>query len=218
LISASFGYASKIKSLLPAIHFNSKIPIQVVEVFHKDGNISITELLIISQLVKERNPKKIFEIGTFDGRTTINMAMNCSNDTQLFTLDLPMSSDNNTKYPLAPYESVYVKKPQPGVRFASYNVAKKIKQLLGDSARFDYTPYLNSIDLVFIDGSHALEYVKNDTEIALKLLNDQKGVILWHDCGVWDDVTGFLNEKYLNDPLFSGIRLIKDTSLAVLTL
>lgn len=39
-----------------------------------DGNVSRDELEIISRLVAYLKPQNIFEFGTFDGRTTINMA------------------------------------------------------------------------------------------------------------------------------------------------
>jgi predicted O-methyltransferase YrrM len=37
------------------------------------------------------------------------------------------------------------------------------------------------MDFVFIDGSHDYDYVLNDSEVALKLLRNGRGVIVWHD-------------------------------------
>ena len=59
-------------------------------------------------------------------------------------------------------------------------VEHKITQLFGDSKQFDETPYLKQCDLIFIDGSHAYSYVKNDTEKALRMLKEG-GLLLWHD-------------------------------------
>src|SRR6185369_3239039 len=39
---------------------------------------------------------------------------------------------------------------------------------------------LKQCDLIFIDGSHAYSYVKNDTEKALRMLKEG-GLLLWHD-------------------------------------
>ena len=79
-----------------------------------------------------------------------------------------------------------VEKVQSGELFVSksakeFPAKSKITQLLGDSGKFDFSPYHTSIDLVFIDGSHDFDYVINDSEIALKLLRNGKGIILWHD-------------------------------------
>ena len=83
----------QIKAILPKIELGAlwpdEISVKILEPDAKDGNVSLGELVIISQLVKLRNPLKIFEIGTFDGRTTLNMALNSSPNTEIFTLDLP---------------------------------------------------------------------------------------------------------------------------------
>ena len=67
----------------------------------------------------------------------------------------------------------------------------KIEQLYGDSKSFDASPYAERCDLVFVDGSHAYTYVKNDSEKAFAILRPG-GIVLWHDYhgprrapGVW---------------------------------
>lgn len=57
----------------------------------------------------------------------------------------------------------------------------KAQFLKSDSAKFDTAPYRNSIDLVFVDGYHGYEYVKNDTEEGWEMLR-LGGIIAWHDC------------------------------------
>jgi predicted O-methyltransferase YrrM len=37
------------------------------------------------------------------------------------------------------------------------------------------------MDLVFVDGAHSYEYVKNDTEKGWEMLRPG-GIIAWHDC------------------------------------
>jgi len=54
--------------------------------------------------MKARN---IFEIGTFDGRTTRNMAANVTKDGHVYTLDLPSDLvTEDTTYPLDDEENV----------------------------------------------------------------------------------------------------------------
>jgi hypothetical protein len=86
----------------------------------------------------------------------------------------------------------------------------KIHQLLGDSATFDYSPYRNSCSLVFVDGSHAYEYVMADTRAAMSMVK-KNGVIIWHDYGIWEGVTRALEE--LDEREHFGLRNISGTSL-----
>jgi len=66
--------------------------------------------------------------------------------------------------------------------------------------------------LVFVDGSHAHNYVIADTDTALKLLA-RKGVVHLHDYGVWEGVTRALEEIEASRHL--GLRHIRGTSLVV---
>jgi len=72
-------------------------------------------------------------------------------------------------------------------------------------------------DLIFIDGSHTQEYVKNDTELALRLVQKNNGIILWHDYDTeWDGVTKTMEILYANDHRFENLINIKETSLLFL--
>ena len=52
------------------------------------GNVSLAELTLIAAICAAKRPAAIFEIGTFDGRTTLNLAENAPPDSRLYTLDL----------------------------------------------------------------------------------------------------------------------------------
>lgn len=178
-----------------------------------DGNVSLLELLAIARLVRERRPRSLFEIGTFDGRTTLAMARNAPSDARIRTLDLPPTAP--TQHELARKERRYVEKARPGARFLGTPLATRIEQLYGDSATFDFSPY--EADFVFIDGSHAYEYVLSDSERALQLTRGRVATILWHDYSAWEGVTRALNELRANDPRFAALRWIEGTTLALLT-
>ena len=64
---------------------------------------------------------------------------------------------------------------------------------------------------MFIDGSHAYEYVLADLKTAIKLLKPN-GVVLLHDYGIWSGVTQALEEFANNDGL--SLCNIAGTSLA----
>ena len=65
-------------------------------------------------------------------------------------------------------------------RYSGTDVEPQIEQLFGDSKGFDETPYLDSCDVVFVDGSHAYSYVVSDSAKALRMVK-AGGVVLWHD-------------------------------------
>lgn len=180
-----------------------------------DGNVSPVELSIINALCATFRPRRIMEIGTFDGRTTLNLALNSGGE--VFTLDIP--SDEKAVLDLAPEDKPYFDKPRSAIghRFLTppnnkLPCVKRITQLYGDSATFDFSPWYGKIDLVFIDGSHSYDYVVNDTSVAMKLMRKEGGVILWHDYGEWPDVTKALNELRKKDSRLSPVH-IRDTSL-----
>ena len=41
-----------------------------------DGNVNLAELAVLNALCRTFRPKSIMEIGTFDGRTTLNLSLN----------------------------------------------------------------------------------------------------------------------------------------------
>ena len=205
--------------LINQVEISSIVPDSVRETIlespnaNLDGNVSPDELRVICRLVKHFQPATILEIGTFDGRTTSNMAANSSEETRIFTLDLPPQELNQTALRLRTSDAVFILKDQSGREFFHrQREGTMITQLYGDSADFDYSPYRNNIDLVFVDGSHSYEYVINDTEVALSLLRNGKGIILWHDYGR-REVVRALNELYLAHSQLTSLAHIAGTSL-----
>ena len=58
------------------------------------------ELAVLAQAAAAVSPgDEIIEIGTFDGRTTLNLALNAPPTSHIFTLDLPAGAP--TAYSLA---------------------------------------------------------------------------------------------------------------------
>lgn len=207
----------KITSVSISELIGSQYSIELHELNVEGGNVSILELLILSQLAKSRQPKYVFEIGTFDGRTTLNLAANSPSDVHVYTLDLPKEQAKQSAHALAPGEIAFVEKEKSGARFLSTRYADKISQLYGDSATFDFSPYFGRVDYIFVDGSHAYEYVVNDTLRAKQLLSPNGGLIVWHDYQPdWPGVITALNESQLKDPFFSNLRHVEGTSLVVL--
>jgi len=213
-----------ISGILPGINLSSLITskecqLRVIEPSFANGNVTIYELMAIILLVQARQPKSLFEIGTFDGRTTLNLAANSPQEAHVHTLDLPNTGLEQTRFRLEEIEKKYIDKPVSGSRLLGRPEASKVTQLYGDSATFDFSPYLNQIDFVFVDASHAYQYVLSDSRKALQLLRRGKGAILWHDYNrsdCWPGVTQALDELYSHSPEFSQMKQIEGTSLVCL--
>jgi hypothetical protein len=133
---------------------------------------------LMMQLVTMLRPKRIFEIGTSQGRTTALMAMNTPEDTQIFTLDLDPSKPLPGQ--VTDMHLIELAKKELWIAFRGTNWSSRITQLLGDSGSFDFSPYYNSMDLVTIDGSHSYSFVKSDSLNAFRMIR-AGGVIQWHD-------------------------------------
>jgi predicted O-methyltransferase YrrM len=219
-----FGYHHNAREApaLPTITPSGIAPQQTLVDLHepaaRDGNVSELELILLSRITRESEAGAIFEIGTFDGRTTLNLAANSPADTRIYTLDLPREQLDRTAAPTERYEAQFVDKTVSGSRYRGTGFESKITQLYGDSGTFDFEAWYDSIDLVFVDASHAYEYVINDSLQALRLLKNQRGTIVWHDYGNWDGVTAALNDLRERHPSFANVAHIEGTSLALLML
>jgi len=162
----------------------------VSELFRpRDMVVPLPELLTLAAICRYIKPRRIFEIGTYTGSSTLEMAINTSDETEILTLDL------------APGEKI-------ASAFRDTSYSSKIHQLYGNSLTFDYVPYEHSIDLVLVDANHSYECVSADTEKAFGLLRPG-GVIVWDDYR-WLDihsecagVTRFLNDFQAKRPLFN---------------
>jgi hypothetical protein len=204
---------------LPAADWQEVIdvrPIRIVEADKNSGDVNLGELAVLaSAAAAARAGDQIIEIGTFDGRTTLNLAVNAAPQYQVFTLDLP--SEASPRFDLAPGERAYVEKPRSGRRFLDAPpewrpAAGRITQLMGDSATYDWSAHIGRAGLVFVDGSHAYDYVVADSGTAFRLVAP-KGMVIWHDYGVWEGVTRALEEIEASRHL--GLRHVRGTSLVV---
>lgn len=168
-----------------------------IELEHVSGSGSkkpIDELAYLAFITKVLNPKNIFEIGTYRGRTALNFALNSSNGCTVWTLDLPFSERDDGALgfeQLTSADRKLVENSDTGVDYKGKDCEGKIRQMYGNSLSFDFSPYYNNMDLVFIDGAHYYEAAKSDTLNGLKMLNSG-GFLVWHDFanyGAYNDVT-----------------------------
>jgi predicted O-methyltransferase YrrM len=135
------------------------------------------EAYVLSLITAFVKPERIFEIGTATGQSTLLMARQAPG-AAIETLDLgsaqPALGVQADEPPWAEVDAI-------GAAYRGTEHEARITQHLGDSATFDYEPFAGSVDLVFVDGAHTYDYVRSDSQSALRILAP-RGVIVWDDC------------------------------------
>lgn len=173
------------------------------------GSTPLGDLAVLAALAKERHPRRVFEVGTFEGLSAVTFALNVNPSAAVYTLDLPPSIDNiqrtNRSWQAHQMKFEY----ESGRLVDVLDCGNKVTRLIGDSALFDFAPYHDQIDLFYIDGMHTEDYVCVDSLHAFKCISSN-GCVVWHDCFV-SQVQSVLNKIAKYQP----VSLIRGTNLAV---
>ena len=180
------------------------------------GGVSYADIAMLAALTLWLQPQRVLEIGTYQGWTSHNLALQLRGDAELVTINLPdgqtprlNSSGWNTKFFPGDKTPLF---------FEGRSTACRIKQIKEDTANLSAEDFSGKFDLIFIDGSHSYTYVENDTKLALSIANEQ-AIILWHDYGIprWGGVTeyllqssrkGYLYPLYWLNQIDPGINLV----------
>ena len=140
------------------------------------GDTPYIDLLAVCTLVRMRQPKTIFEFGTFTGLATISMAVNAP-DARIHTLDLSPQQRRET---LGLDWEKEVDDTLIGRYFRNTLHAPRITQLFSDSLKFDPAPHERQMDFIWVDACHDEPFVTNDSDKALRMAAPG-AVIAWHD-------------------------------------
>lgn len=202
-------FGKQYKNLGELLHDNN-LEVSISPLRANIHNVTEFELVSICALIKDNNANQLFEIGTYDGRTTRAMAKNITDSGHIYTLNLPPDTEA-VELETSNVDVDLSKKVISGERFLNTDEEKKITQLWGDSANFDFSVYHNTIDVVFIDGAHSEPYVASDTINAIKLIKDEGGIIIWHDAHLFG-VKDYFLKKFKIMPVY----FIRNTSLAIM--
>lgn len=170
-------------------------------------SVTLAEAVSLGVLMRKCRARRVFEFGTHRGVSTSQLAANLPEDGKVFTLDLPRSDtrthfkvDNAAENEVANFPRKGDLIPEP--------LRPKIQFLEQDSALFDPAPYAGSMDFVFVDAAHTMEYVVNDSEKAWAMLRPG-GIVAWHDCRAQSpDVIKYLRRCSYNP------RRISETTIA----
>lgn len=176
------------------------------------GSGTVFELTILAAMLNIFESKKIVEIGTYIGFSTSALALNSRKNASIYTIDLPDLDvdEHESRYD----RQILIEDWRKNDEFlrrhqnlvGSYYIdqldkefREKIQRIKCDSTKLDEN-VLNNIkdaDLFFIDGGHAFDIIKCDTETALKSLH-LDGWIVWHDykSKTHTEVTQFIDEHF----------------------
>ena len=173
-----------------------------------DGGSTPVDLALLKGLAKSKTDCMYFEIGTWRGESSAIVA---SAAKQCVTLNLP-----DAEMLKMGLDKKYVESH----RFFSKDL-KNVTHIQANSQTFDYCSLNQKFDLIFIDGDHHYESVKNDTANAFKLLKDDDSMIVWHDYGNnptdirWDVLRGVLDGTPLEK--HSSLFRVSNTLCAIYT-
>lgn len=141
------------------------------------GNIDASELTTLSALCAYLSPETIFEFGTFDGRTTLHLALNSPPSARVITVDLHPDDPIRS---IASDDTFYTGNVVVGHHFRGTDAEKKIEQIYSDTTKYDHSALKNKVGMVFVDAGHTYELARSDSKKALEMVRSG-GVVLWHD-------------------------------------
>lgn len=148
------------------------------------GGLGLHELVILATVTRLLKPKKVFEFGTYMGLSTSAFVLNSPPDATVISVDLPSDPEigniSNDEY--APAERQLIRERKVGFVLRELGLQNRYQQVLCNSLDFDPTPEAGSVELGFIDGGHALKFVRNDT-IKMARMMAERGLVFWHDYG-----------------------------------
>ena len=151
------------------------------------GQTSKLELLILVAFAKTlKNGENFLEIGTFDGNTALNCALNLNQNSKFITIDLPENAIPTSEHLV--YDADLIKNEQRSNK-KSENL-DNVVQIYSDSTKFDFSKL--DFKIAFIDGGHDYNTVKLDTQNVMNNIN-KNGIVLWHDYDVVNPVGDFLH-------------------------
>lgn len=168
------------------------------------GSITLVDQIVLLSLLKIIVPKTIIEVGTYLGYSASLLAMNST--AHIYSLDLPddiglqarfdsdkiltdgHANDDFLRHTQSVEGAVYLQNLTAEQR-ARVTLVKK------DSTQIDFPEAFGEVEFVFVDGGHAFEIIKSDTDNALKAI--RKGVVVWHDfaSGIHSEVTDYLHSR-----------------------
>ena len=161
-----------------------------------DANFGLAELGLIASLLRTAKAERIFDLSDAGGPSTLNLAANASPDAQVYTF-----SSGKGETPTA--------QPYHKTRFQS-----RVVEISGNPGKFDASQLQQTFDFVLIDAGRERAKVLSDTRLALQLLREGPGLIVWRNAGKPGDSTSTgLRELSVIESRLGVLQRIEGTSL-----
>ncbi len=142
---------------------------ETLETFAFLGGGSLpTDLILLKSLSKKIPNCQYFEIGTWRGESVVNVA---DTGASCYTLNLSNAELKALNIPDS-YADLH----------GFFSLKKEnVNYLYGNSMDYDFAGLNKKFDLIFIDGDHHYDFVKNDTKKVFEHLVHEKSIVVWHD-------------------------------------
>lgn len=133
-----------------------------------EGGSLPTDLALLRVLATGFDDCKYFEIGTWRGESVANVAEVAGECTTLnFTAREMLDAGLDPAY--VDQHGMFSKR------------LPDVVHLEGNSKTFDFAGLNKKYDLIFIDGDHHFESIKQDTQSVFKHLVHDQSIVVWHD-------------------------------------
>jgi predicted O-methyltransferase YrrM len=153
------------------------------------GMMHQKDIEALSALLLSLKPKRIFEIGTFRGASS-ELMLRLLPKAEVISIAYVSETQGKRQF-----NNDELTVDEVGALVSAEN-RDRYTQLIGDSHKIDPDAFVRDhgrMDLVFIDGDHSREGVRQDTALARAILAPD-GAIAWHDANP--------KQRYIDSRLF----------------
>ncbi len=135
-----------------------------------DGGSLPTDLLLLKSLAARFQSCRYFEIGTWRGESTSNVAHVAHHCTTLnLSREEIIARGGSREY--------------ANEHFRFIKGKDNIRLIGADSATFDFSSLDAPYDLIFIDGDHHYKSILQDTRNVFRYVAHENSIVVWHDYG-----------------------------------
>jgi predicted O-methyltransferase YrrM len=170
---------------------------------HAVISMTIRQAAYLYGLVRQRKARKVIEIGRYKGGSTLLIAAAMGGEGEFWSIDLGDKESRLRSSDSRPFDEQ--------IADACRRLGLQVKLVVGDSRTIEVDT--GEVDLVFIDGDHSYEGVKNDFERFGKRVRIG-GAVLFDDAfdeGLFkthSDTVGLLVEEIVSEGQFKLVKAV----------